>query len=302
VFAVDGVDAATRYADVRQYVSGSTPASRDARTSIFWLAGPDSSTATLVVGDLRGRRDTVRVPRRARYQTLAFNPARGEALRLLAGNVGYVDLSRVPVSGVDSMFRRFASTKALILDLRGYPQGTHGVIGARLAKTGVLAARILSPVVDGPDHGPVLVTAGASSANRSFAEASQYIVPDGRPPYAGRVYLLVDERSISQSEQAALFYRAAARAILVGSNTAGADGNFTTLTVPGRVGFAFTEPVVFAPDGAPVQGVGLSPDVRVTPTIAGIRAGRDEVLDCAVRLATGAARSCGTGGRSNSPP
>jgi hypothetical protein len=302
VFSVDGLDAATRYADVRQYVSGSTPASRDARTSIFWLGGPDSSTATLVVGDLRGRRDTVRVPRRQRYLSLAFNPAPGQPLRLLAGTVGYVDLSRLPVSGVDSMFERFASTRALILDVRGYPQGTHGVIGARLAKTGAIAARILSPVVDGPDRGPELITPGAASSARSFTETSQYIVPDGRAPYAGRVYVLVDERSISQSEQAALFYRAAARATLVGSNTAGADGNYTMFSLPGGEGFVFTGSAVLAPDGTPIQGVGLTPDVRVTPTIAGLRAGRDEVLDCAVRLATGASRTCGSGRPSDSVP
>jgi len=295
VFSVDGVDAATRYAAVRQYVSGSRPASRDARTSIFWLGGPDSSTATLVVGDLRGRRDTVRLPRRQRYLPLAFNPAPGQPLRLLAGSVGYVDLSRLPLSSVDSMFERFASTRAVILDLRGYPLGTHPMIGARLAKTGAIAARVLSPVADAPDRGPEVVTPGMAMTARSFTELSQYIVPDGHAPYAGRVYVLVDERSISQSEQAALFYRAAARATVVGTNSAGADGDYAMFFVPGGVGFAFTGAIVLAPDGTPIQGVGLTPDVRVTPTIAGIRAGRDEVLECAVRLATGASRTCDHG-------
>ena len=234
--------------------------------------------------------------------TLAFNPAAGQPLRLLPGTVGYVDLSRLPQSGVDSMFARFASTKALILDLRGYPQSTHGVIGGRLAKTGTIAARILSPVVDAPDSGPETVTAGMAVSARSFKETSQYIVPDKRAPYAGRVYVLVDERSISQSEQAALFYRTAAHATLVGSNTAGADGDYVMFGVPGAVGFAFTGSIVLAPNGTPIQGVGLTPDVLVTPTIAGIRAGRDEVLECAVRLATGASRTCGSSRPSSSAP
>jgi hypothetical protein len=242
------------------------------------------------------------VIRRQRYVSGAFNPASGQPLRLLAGTVGYADLSRLPVSGVDRMFERFASAKALILDLRGYPQGTHGVVGARLAKTSEIAARILSPVVDAPDFGPQLFTPGAAMAARTFTETSQYIVPDGRAPYAGRVYVLVDERSISQSEQAALFYRAAAHATLVGSNTAGADGNYVMFFVPGGEGFAFTGSAVLAPDGTPIQGVGLTPDVRVTPTLAGLRAGRDEVLECAVRLATGASRTCGSGRPSSAVP
>ena len=36
------------------------------------------------------------------------------------------------------------------------------------------------------------------------------------------------------------------------------------------------------PDGRQLQRVGLTPDIEVYPTIAGIRDGRDEVLDRAV--------------------
>lgn len=39
---------------------------------------------------------------------------------------------------------------------------------------------------------------------------------------------------------------------------------------------------VFYPDGAPTQRVGVRVDVEVRPTIAGIRAGRDEVLEAAI--------------------
>ena len=40
---------------------------------------------------------------------------------------------------------------------------------------------------------------------------------------------------------------------------------------------------VFYPDGAPTQRVGILADVEVLPTVAGIRAGRDEVLEAAIR-------------------
>jgi C-terminal processing protease CtpA/Prc len=36
-------------------------------------------------------------------------------------------------------------------------------------------------------------------------------------------------------------------------------------------------------DGRQLQRVGLQPDVPVRPTIAGVRSGRDEVLDGAMR-------------------
>jgi hypothetical protein len=45
----------------------------------------------------------------------------------------------------------------------------------------------------------------------------------------------------------------------------------------------FTGDGVFYPDRRPTQRIGLVPDVQVTPTIAGIKAGRDEVLEEAQR-------------------
>jgi C-terminal processing protease CtpA/Prc len=44
---------------------------------------------------------------------------------------------------------------------------------------------------------------------------------------------------------------------------------------------------VFYPNKRPTQGVGIVPNVEVRPTIAGIRAGRDEVLEEALRQILG---------------
>lgn len=44
---------------------------------------------------------------------------------------------------------------------------------------------------------------------------------------------------------------------------------------------------IFYPDGTPTQRVGIVPDLEVRPTIAGVRAGRDEVLEAGVSLALG---------------
>jgi C-terminal processing protease CtpA/Prc len=44
---------------------------------------------------------------------------------------------------------------------------------------------------------------------------------------------------------------------------------------------------VFYPDKKPTQRIGIIPDVEVRPTIAGIRDGRDEVLEEALRRILG---------------
>ena len=47
-----------------------------------------------------------------------------------------------------------------------------------------------------------------------------------KPHYNGKVLILVDEVSLSQAEYTSMAFRASPRALVVGSTTAGADGNF----------------------------------------------------------------------------
>src|SRR5687767_13237673 len=76
--------------------------------------------------------------------------------------------------------------------------------------------------------------------------------------------------------------QATGRAIVFGSQTAAADGNITNIELPGPLIATFTGLGVFYPDGRATQRIGIVPDVHVTPTIAGLSAGRDEVLEAAL--------------------
>jgi C-terminal processing protease CtpA/Prc len=55
-----------------------------------------------------------------------------------------------------------------------------------------------------------------------------------------------------------------------------------------RIRTLFTGLGVYYPDGRPTQRIGIVPDIEVRPTLAGLRAGRDEVLERALEyLRTG---------------
>lgn len=98
-----------------------------------------------------------------------------------------------------------------------------------------------------------------------------------------KIVVLIDELTQSNVEYAAMALRSAAGVLVVGSNTAGTDGDVSQIVLPGNLRVAFTDTGVFYPDGRPTQRVGIIPDVRVTATIAGAAAGRDEVLEEAER-------------------
>ena len=78
--------------------------------------------------------------------------------------------------------------------------------------------------------------------------------------------------------------RAVPGAKVVGSTTAGADGNVSTIILPGNRSTGISGLGVYYPDGRETQRIGIVPDVVVTPTIEGVREGRDEVLERAVQL------------------
>jgi C-terminal processing protease CtpA/Prc len=117
-------------------------------------------------------------------------------------------------------------------------------------------------------------------------EEGPNLVPES-PHYSQKVVILVDEDSQSQSEYTAMAFRASPNAIVMGSTTAGADGNISAIPLPGGLQTLITGLGVFYPDKKPTQRIGIIPDIIVRPTIAGIRAGRDEVLDSAVAYILG---------------
>jgi C-terminal processing protease CtpA/Prc len=115
------------------------------------------------------------------------------------------------------------------------------------------------------------------------------VIPQ-QPHYAGKVVILVDEITQSSAEYHAMAFRAAPGAIVIGSTTAGADGNVSTVSLPGGLSSYISGIGVFYPDNRPTQRVGIIPDLVVTPTIAGIQAGRDELLEAAIRQIIGEPR------------
>jgi C-terminal processing protease CtpA/Prc len=105
--------------------------------------------------------------------------------------------------------------------------------------------------------------------------------------YGGSIVILVDESSQSQAEYTAMAFRSAPNAHVVGSTTAGADGNVSPIVLPGGLRTLISGIGVFYPDRRPTQQLGIVPDLVVRPTIAGIRQGRDEVLEAGVSRALG---------------
>jgi len=198
----------------------------------------------------------------------------GETFRLLTDQVAYLKLSSAKIADVDHYFQLAEKTKGLIVDIRNYPsEFVAYALGSHLVVQPTLFARI--------------TTSNLSSPGEFHWDHSASLQPS-QPHYAGKVILLIDEISQSQAEFTAMALRSSPNAVVIGSTTSGADGNMSQIPLPGGLSSAISGTGVFYPDGKPTQQIGIVPDKTFTPTIEGISAGRDEVLEEAVRQILGA--------------
>lgn len=102
--------------------------------------------------------------------------------------------------------------------------------------------------------------------------------------FKGKKIILVNEDTQSHAEFVTMKYRCTPNTIVIGSTTAGADGNVSSIPLPGGVYTKISGIGVYYPDGTETQRIGIVPDVEVRPTIKGFREGRDEVLEKAIEI------------------
>lgn len=265
--SVDGEPFDARIARAAKYVAASNETWRTFRAMRTALTGDENSTLRLGVQDASGALREVQVIRTTDWD---WRDRTGPVWRLVGNDTGYVDLDRLENADVDAMFAALGSTRAIVFDMRGYPHGTAWTIGPRLnVRHARVAAQFFEPVV----------RIGWEGRSTFF---EQQVGTTDKPLYHGKTVMLVDERTMSQAEHTGLFFEAANGTKFVGSQTAGANGDVTNLVLPGGYYVSFSGHDVRHADGRQLQRVGLVPDVEVHPTLAGIRAGRDEVLDRAL--------------------
>jgi hypothetical protein len=266
--AIDGVPAAERLAREMALASGST---QWRRTRAGWslASGPKGAVVKLRLDDGSGPREVA--------LTCGAAPAppvkRPAALDELKPGLWYVDLTRAKMAEVTPRIADLAAARGVVFDLRGYPTDAGGY---------VLPYLLDAPETDRWMHvarivGPFYAIAGWDDMGWDVKPAS--------PRISGKVVFLTDGGAISYAESVMGYVADRKLGTIVGSTTAGTNGNVATFTTPGGFRVGFTGMRVTRHDGRSAHHlVGVQPDVVALPTIAGLRAGRDEVLERGVAL------------------
>lgn len=271
ILECDGIPVTEIVADLLPLANGSTPWGLMNIMGRYILRGKTDAVSLVI--ERGGQQYDVSIPRVLQSEfdrSLLPGPAIGSgSFSLTEDSIGYVDGSSLQISDIPVMKETLREARGIVLDMRGYP-----------------SEFIVYDVADFilPDSVVFSELAMCDFNNPgTFYWADPLYAGGGDPnPYAGKVAILVSESSISSSEFHTMAWRLAPEAMVFGHTTNGADGNVVSLTLPGGIQTMFTGLGIYNPDRTETQRVGIIPDIEVNPTVEGMQAGTDEVLEAAL--------------------
>lgn len=194
----------------------------------------------------------------------------GECYKILDGNIGYITLQFIKKEDIPAIKEAFKDTKGIIIDIRNYPSTfVPFLLGTYFVSENRPFAKFTRGNINNP--GEFILEKGVE-------------IPKPKETYKGKLVVLINEDSQSQSEYTAMAFRAGDNTTIVGSTTAGADGNVARFYLPGGLLTRISGIGVYYPNGTETQRVGIIPDIEVKPTIEGIKNGIDEPLQKAIEI------------------
>nr|MBC7613761.1 peptidase S41 [Pseudopedobacter sp.] len=194
--------------------------------------------------------------------------------RILGGDIAYINNGALKKKDLPEIWKKMKDTKGVIIDDRNYPSD--------------FPLYALGEYLMPKKTAFVKLTEGDIQSPGLFQQSNVLFVgKKNNNYYKGKVVILVNEITQSAAEFNAMAYRVQPKAVVVGSTTAGADGNVSQFYLPGGLSTMISGIGVYYPNGKVTQQVGIVPDIVVNRSIEGVKEGKDELLDKAIELIKG---------------
>lgn len=287
IVSVDG-QPAREYAEraVAPYVSSSTPQDSNVRIYNYsFLNSPGDLPVQLTLQDESGKSRSVSVHRYCEPSSKCTWPDKGSSqFKMLPGDIAYLAVNQLEDdNGAKTMrdhFAAIAQAKALIVDVRKNGGGSSSEGYA-----------ILSMLTNKPFQNSSQRMLDYKPSYRASGDVPGWwkippseVSPDSVHFFSKPIIVLTSTMTFSAAEDFVVAFDAMHRGTLVGETTGGSTGQPLIFKLPGG-GFAriCTKDDSY-PDGRVFEGVGVPPQIKVAPTVADIRQGRDAALERAIEM------------------
>jgi len=268
---IDGKKTSDIVSDLSKYYPASNEATRlrDVSADMLRSQNNELEVEFLQNGTLKTRKVKL-YPRNELNIYRRYKKNVEKCYRLLDNNIGYITLMSIKDDDIPKIKDEFKNTRGIIIDIRNYPSTFVPF------KLGSFFVSSSTPFVK--------FTLGNINHPGEFTFTKELEIPKAEELYKGKLIVLVNELSQSQAEYTAMAFRAGDNTTIVGSTTAGADGNVSTILLPGGLRTMISGIGVYYPNGGKTQRIGIVPDIEVSPTINGIKNGKDELIEKAIKI------------------
>jgi Peptidase family S41 len=267
VRAIDGVPSAEALAAEEELTSAATPHSRRRRALTALAAGRPGSEVHLYTS--AGPPLTLR--RSLPLHACIFDPTLPAPIAEVRPGLFYVDLRRATGEGFERALGPLSAARGIVFDLRGQPTASKS---------------FLQHLTDHPLRSPCWDRQDATWTT------AHWTLDPALPRLRGSLAFLANAATISYAETLLGIVEHHRLGEIVGAPTAGTNGDVAWLHLPAGLSLRWTALRVRKPDGTRHHGVGIQPTVAASPTLEGVRAGRDEVLERGIEVV-----SLGVGGK-----
>ncbi|WP_375562681.1 S41 family peptidase [Bernardetia sp. OM2101] len=189
-------------------------------------------------------------------------------------SVVYLNLDIIEIDTINYLMPILEKSKAIICDLRGYPNGNHELISHLLKENEKDSSWMQIPQIIYPNY-----------ENLCGFEKHGWLL-EAKKPYLGnkQVIFITNGQAISYAESYMSFIEGYNLATIVGQTTAGTNGNVNSFELIGGYMITWTGMKVIKHNGNQHHGIGIIPNVKVEKTIKGITENRDEFLEKSLEL------------------
>ncbi len=270
ILSINNAGVKNRERDLKKVVTGTNPASLHRNIAQELLRTGDT------IVSLEIRRGNMKLQQVVRlYRTQGQTPGGIKTLwEEVKQGIWYVRFCEITsVDSLPSLFRSIQNAKAVIWEMRGYPNFSVTVaVQKYLFRPGTWLSDEWNALAAFP---------GKLKRVRSITREGI----DSQLFYKGPMIILVDEHTQSLAESVAASLRTRPNSFVMGSQTAGTTGNITWLDLPGNIRVSYTGVAVEGANSSFRQGDGVRIDRRITRTRKKFLQSNDSVLDEVIRYA-----------------
>ncbi|MYM22541.1 hypothetical protein GTP46_07780 [Duganella sp. FT135W] len=265
-------------------ISAGAPQDREFQTyTTALLRGRAADPVTLRLRAANGKEREEKIARNAGYHW-----PEAPQFKLLANGVAYIRIDHFSddsgLKAFEAALPQILKARSLIIDMRRNGGG-NGEIGLK-----ILSYLTHKPIISAVSYirgDDAYLRASSGPLVRWTQLAGMPYVQAREQVYDGPVAVLSGPQTYSASEDFVVTYAIMQRGLTLGEATGGSTGQAINFKLPGGgVARVCAKRDTF-PDGREFVGIGVPPQIAVKQTVAGLRAGRDAVLERALAELSG---------------